>query len=108
MTELKILANRTLANYAKAALLGVCILLPTQSFAAYTCSNPAICIAVCGAKTCGRIASSNVDMKHIDAASSTLSSAAPSASSAGNARAKPYTCSNPAICIAVCGKKTCG
>ena len=24
------------------------------------------------------------------------------------AQAKTYTCSNPAICIAVCGKPTCG
>lgn len=95
-----------LGKFAKAAIFAVAMLLPTQSFA-YTCFNPAICIAVCGAKTCGRIADNDPDMKKIDIKAQTLSSGASTASSS-QSRAAPYTCFNPAICIAVCGKKTCG
>ena len=98
----------SIAHFTKAAVLALAVMLPGQSFAAYTCSNPAICIAVCGAKTCGRIAANDPDMKTIDvAAPKSLSTGSTSKATMGN-RAKPYTCSNPAICIAVCGKKTCG
>ena len=97
------------ARLAKTAVIAIAVILPSQSFAAYTCSNPAICIAVCGAKTCGRIAANDPDMSRVDvAAPQKLSTGSTASTNASGDRAKPYTCSNPAICIAVCGKKTCG
>ena len=87
-----------------AAALAAAVLLSTQSFA-YTCFNPAICKAVCGSTTCGSLKASNADIKRLDTKKAmTLSSGANKKPSG----VKPYTCSNPAICIAVCGKKTCG
>lgn len=83
-----------------AIILGV-VMVSEQASAAYTCSNPAICIAVCGARTCGAIASNDRDMRSLQSYSPTL------ASGPGASARKPYTCFNPAICIAVCGKKTC-
>lgn len=93
---------------AKRWILGIsvfCALLPTEVFAAYKCWNPAICKAVCGAEICGKISASNRDMKALDG-SGKLASSSGGTSSGTNSK-KTYTCSNPAICIAVCGKKTC-
>jgi hypothetical protein len=94
MIDLCRLSN--VSTFAKAALFAVAFIAPTQSFAAVTCPNPAICIAVCGARTCGRDA--------VDTSSrATFTAPAPRPLAV-----KPVTCPNPAICIAVCGKKTCG
>lgn len=84
---------------------GLClsILVPTQSFAAYTCMNPAICRAVCGAPTCGQITARDADIRALDAPAAKLA-ATPGQPAAG----KTYTCMNPAICRAVCGSPTCG
>ncbi|BCG79331.1 hypothetical protein [Mesorhizobium sp. 113-3-3] len=94
---------------AKRWILGIsvfCALLPTEVFAAYKCWNPAICKAVCGAEICGKISASNRDMKALDG-SGKLAASGGGSSSSGSSSKKTYTCSNPAICIAVCGKKTC-
>ena len=85
------------------ASLCLSILLPSQSFAAYTCMNPAICRAVCGAPTCGQITARDADMRALDAPAAKLA-ASPGKPAAG----KTYTCMNPAICRAVCGSPTCG
>lgn len=96
------------STYLKPLLLVAAAVLPTQSLAAYTCSNPAICIAVCGSKTCGAIKDDDADMTRLDSKPMALSSGVTASSSNNQSRARPYTCWNPAICIAVCGKKTCG
>lgn len=85
------------------ASIGGSILVPTQSFAAYTCMNPAICRAVCGAPTCGQFTARDADMRALDAPAAKLA-ATPGKPAAG----KTYTCMNPAICRAVCGSSTCG
>ncbi|BCG87164.1 MULTISPECIES: hypothetical protein [unclassified Mesorhizobium] len=95
---------------AKRWILGIsvfCALLPTEVFAAYKCMNPAICRAVCGSETCGKISASNRDMKALDLGASGQLAASSGGASSGTSSKKTYTCSNEAICIAVCGKKTC-
>ncbi|TPM43326.1 hypothetical protein [Mesorhizobium sp. B2-3-2] len=97
---------------AKRLILGItvfCAILPTEVFAAYKCMNPAICRAVCGSETCGKIAARDPDMKALDLSKGAAGqiAASSSGSSSGTSSRKTYTCSNPAICIAVCGKKTC-
>lgn len=97
---------------ARSLILGItvfCAILPTEVFAAYKCMNPAICKAVCGSETCGKIAARDPDMKALDLSkgASGQIAASSSGSSSGTSSRKTYTCSNPAICIAVCGKKTC-
>ena len=79
------------------------ILAPLQAMAAYTCSNPAICRAVCGSTTCGKIAARDPDMKALQ----TFTPGNTLAASADAKARKPYTCFNPAICKAVCGSPTC-
>jgi hypothetical protein len=89
-------------NLLRAVAICAATLLPTQVFA-YTCTvNPAICIAICGSKTCEKIGARDSDVRGLES-----SSAGQVANSTVSAKRKPYTCSNPAICIAVCGKKTC-
>jgi len=101
---------------AKRLILGIsvfCVLLPTEVFAAYKCMNPAICRAVCGSETCGKIAASNRDMKALESLmpkgpSGKLANSAGKSSTGSSANSeKSYTCMNPAICIAICGKETC-
>ncbi|WP_095200657.1 hypothetical protein [Mesorhizobium carmichaelinearum] len=95
---------------AKRLIFGIsvfCALLPTEVFAAYKCWNPAICKAVCGAEICGKISANNRDMKTLDQGGPGQLAASGGGSSSGTSSKKTYTCSNPAICIAVCGKKTC-
>jgi hypothetical protein len=98
---------------AKTIFLGIsmfCVILPTQVLAEYKCWNPAICKAVCGSEICGKLSANNRDMKALDLSKKRASgqiAASSSGSSSGSNSKKTYTCSNPAICIAVCGKKTC-
>ena len=101
-----------------AALAAAALLAPAPAFA-YTCWNPAICKAVCGAETCNEATKKNY--KPVARFSESemqreLRSAPEQSAVADVLRAvmsnksptrKGYTCWNPAICIAVCGKKTC-
>ena len=114
------------------------LLAPAPAFA-YTCWNPAICIAVCGKKTCGEETQQNYnavsrfserEMQRelrsaprkssvADVLRAVMSNKSPSRggdsssastqlrASGDDSSRKGYTCWNPAICIAVCGKKTC-
>ncbi len=91
---------------------------PSQGFA-YTCFNPAICKAICGSATCREAtkASYKPVARFSDSDKNRELSAAPRDSavadvlravmSADGSASGGYTCWNPAICIAVCGKKTC-
>lgn len=86
------------------AFLGFATLTTSQASAAYTCMNPAICRAVCGSETCGKISARDPDMKALQS----FKPAGQIAASANSPAArKPYTCMNPAICKAVCGSTTC-
>ncbi len=94
------------------------LLAPSQGFA-YTCFNPAICKAICGAETCREATKSSykpVARFSDDEMNRELSAAPREGAVADVLRAVMstegsagggYTCWNPAICIAVCGKKTC-
>jgi len=91
---------------------------PAEGFA-YTCFNPAICKAVCGSETCGeadrksykpvaRFSTSDMQ-RELRAAprDGAVADVLRAVMSSGEAATQGYTCFNPAICIAVCGKKTC-
>jgi hypothetical protein len=94
------------------------LLAPSQGFA-YTCFNPAICKAICGAATCREATKSSYKpvARFSDSDKKRELSAAPRDSavadvlravmSSDGSTTEGYTCWNPAICIAVCGKKTC-
>jgi hypothetical protein len=96
------------------------LLSPTRAMADYTCWNPAICIAVCGSATC-KDSSNTVDVGAFRAVSaeelkrelndaprnSAVHDAANAVMRSRGETTRAYTCWNPAICIAVCGSKTC-
>lgn len=120
------------------ALAAAGMLAPSPGFA-YTCWNPAICKAVCGAETCAEATQRNyqavarfserelqrelrsaprksavADVLRAVMSERSSPGGGDSSAATGQLRMsdqssarKGYTCWNPAICIAVCGKKTC-
>lgn len=100
------------------ALVAGAMLTPSQAVA-YTCWNPAICKAVCGAETCAeatkrnykpvaRFSDSDLQRELRSAPrESAVADVLRAVMSTETTSRAGYTCWNPAICIAVCGKKTC-